>query len=263
MHTINTDDLLFDAISFAREAGRIQLDKFRNGELGVQSKLNDSDIVTLVDKASEASIIKNIQTKYPNHSILSEEAGEDFKNDSDYEWIIDPLDGTTNYNAGLPIFSVSIAIKCNNETIVGVVYAPYINELFHAVKGEGAYLNGCKISVSETEDLAKAVVGTGFPVDKMLTTDNNIDNFRTILPLTRAIRRLGSAAIDISYVAAGIFDAFWEINLHEWDVQAALLIAKEAGAEYEFFRNDRNVSVLVGNPTIKKSISPLLSRLPG
>lgn len=263
MCIINTDDLLFDAISFAREAGRIQLDKFRKGDLGAQAKINNSDIVTLVDKASEESIIGNIQSKYPTHSILSEEAGEHFKSNSDYEWVIDPLDGTTNYNAGLPIFSVSIAIKHHNETLIGVVYAPYLNELFHAIKGEGAYLNGNKISVSQTTVLEKAVVGTGFPVDKMLTTDNNVDNFRTILPLTRAIRRLGSAAIDISYVAAGIFDAFWEINLHEWDVQAALLIAKEAGAEYEFFRSDRNISVLVGNPTIKKCISPLLSRMPG
>ena len=185
------------------------------------------------------------------------------KSDSDYEWVIDPLDGTTNYNAGLPIFSVSIGVKYRGETIVGVVYAPYINELYHAVKGEGAYLNGKLIHVSDTTDIRKAVVGTGFPVDKMNTTDNNVDNLRTILPITRAVRRLGSAAMDICYVALGVFDAFWELNLHEWDVCAAFLIASEAGAEHEFFRQDRNVSVLVGNPSIKQIISPMLSRLPG
>ena len=262
MNSIDINDLLFDAISFAREAGRLQLQHFRSGNLKPESKLNDADIVTIVDKASEEAIINGIKRAYHTHSILSEESGLE-KSDSDYEWVIDPLDGTTNYNAGLPIFSVSIGVKYRGETIVGVVYAPYINELYHAVKGEGAYLNGKLIHVSDTTDIRKAVVGTGFPVDKMNTTDNNVDNLRTILPITRAVRRLGSAAMDICYVALGVFDAFWELNLHEWDVCAALLIASEAGAEHEFFRQDRNVSVLVGNPSIKQIISPMLSRLPG
>ena len=136
-------------------------------------------------------------------------------------------------------------------------------EMFVAAKGWGAFLNGNPIRVTRNEVLSRAVVGTGFPVDKMNTTDNNIDNFSRVLPVVRDVRRLGSAAMDICYVAAGVLDAFWELNLHEWDVCAALLIASEAGAEYEYFRNDRNVSVLVGSPAIKNAIRPLLSSQPG
>ncbi|MGM9811210.1 MAG: inositol monophosphatase family protein [Muribaculaceae bacterium] len=259
---LNTDDLLLHATELARKAGMVQLEYFRSGRLTAENKLNDADIVTAADRASEATVISGIRQRYANHRILSEESGLS-QSDSPFEWVIDPLDGTTNFNAGLPLFAVSIGIKHKGETIVGVVYAPYIDELFHAVKGEGAYLNGRRIGVSHCTELSKAVVGTGFPVDKMLTTDNNTDNFVKILPLTRAVRRLGSAAMDICYVALGAFDAFWEINLHEWDVCAALLIAQEAGAESEHFRTDRNVSVVVGTPAIKQQISELLSRRPG
>lgn len=259
---LNTDDLLLLAIELAQKAGKVQLEYFRSKNLTVENKLNDADIVTAADRASEATVISGIRERYASHRILSEESGST-QSDSPFEWVIDPLDGTTNFNAGLPLFSVSIGLKYDGETILGVVYAPYINELFHAVKGEGAYLNGNKIGVSGCTELSKAVVGTGFPVDKMLTSDNNTDNFEKILPLTRAVRRLGSAAMDICYVALGAFDAFWEINLHEWDVCAALLIAEEAGAESERFRNDRNVSVVVGTPIIKQKVSELLSRSPG
>jgi len=262
MSNSNYDNILLDAISYARTAGKIQLEHFRRRDFVSDVKLTSADIVTEVDKASENVIIENIQKNYPSHGILSEEAGQVGKQ-CDYEWVIDPLDGTTNYSSGLPIFSVSIGVKYKGETIVGVVYAPYINELFHAVRGDGAYLNGKKIVVSSTSNLYEAVVGTGFPVDKMLTSDNNLDNFSTILPKTRAVRRLGSAAIDICYVALGAFDAFWEINLHEWDVCAALLIAREAGAEIEYFRKDRNISILLGNPKIKEELSSLIIRNPG
>lgn len=257
MQEIN--ELLHDCTLWAKEAGRVQLEYFRGNNLDIKAKFNDSDIVTAADKASEEIIISNIRKKYPAHSILSEESGKS-DNESDYHWVIDPLDGTTNFSSGLPEFCVSIGIQYKRQTIIGVVFAPYLGELFHAVRGKGAFINGKKISTGCNTDIHKAVVTTGFPVDKDRTADNNMDNVARVLPLVRGLRRLGSAAVDISYVAAGYLDAYWELNLHEWDVCAALLIAEEAGAKYEFFRNDRNISVVVANPGIMPQILPLLSK---
>ncbi len=255
------DQLLLDAIECANLAGKIQLQHFRTDNLNATAKLNDSDIVTVADRQAEAAIFNFVHNRYPDHSILSEESGAETRN-SDYEWVIDPVDGTTNYNAGLPTHCVSIGIRFRGETIVGVVLAPYLNELFHAVRGEGAYLNGKQIHVSQNTDIHKAVVSTGFPVDKDVNPDNNLPNVARVLPLVRGLRRLGSAAMDICYVAAGFLDAYWELNLHEWDVCAAWLIAEEAGAKAINFRNDRCVSLLVGSPAIARIIDPLLSREP-
>lgn len=252
-------ELLHDCTLWAKEAGRVQLEYFRSSNLDIKTKFNDSDIVTAADKVSEEIIISNIRKKYPTHSILSEESGTSGY-ENDYRWVIDPLDGTTNFSSGLPEFCVSIGIQYKNQTIIGVVFAPYLGELFYAVRGEGAFLNGKKISTGNNTDIYKAVVTTGFPVDKDRTTDNNLDNVARVLPLVRGLRRLGSAAVDICYVAAGYLDAYWELNLHEWDVCAALLIAEEAGAKYDFFRNDRNISVVVANPGIMPQILPLLSK---
>ena len=232
---------------------------FRKAGLSIQAKRNnESDIVTAADKAAEAAIINFIHNRYPTHSILSEESGEEVR-EAEYEWVIDPLDGTTNFSSGLPEFSVSIGIRHCGVTVVGVVYAPYLNELFHAVRGEGAFLNGELIHCGSRQSLDRCVVATGFPVDKDCNPDNNLDNVARILPQVRGLRRLGAAAVDISYVAAGILDAYWELNLHEWDVCAGLLIAEEAGAKYHYFRDDRNISVLVASPQILPQILPLLS----
>lgn len=258
---IDKDELLLNAIAWAKEAGKVQLHYFRSSHLQIQAKLNESDVVTIADKESETVIINKIHSIYPEHSILSEESGAE-NHESDYLWVIDPLDGTTNYSAGLPQFCVSIGLKFKGETIIGVVYAPYIDELYTAIIGEGAYLNGKKILCSENGNIHKAVVSTGFPVDKDVNKDNNLDNVTRILPLVRGLRRMGAAAIDICSVAAGFLDAYWEINLHEWDVCAGLLIAKEAGAEIFHFRYDRNVSVLVASPGIYKIIKPLLASTP-
>lgn len=253
--------LLSDCVGWAKEAGRIQLEYFRNRELGIRAKFNDSDVVTEADKASEDIIISEIRKKYPEHSILSEESGSD-KNLSDYRWVIDPLDGTTNFSNGLPNFCVSIGIQYKGETVAGVVFAPYLGELFSAVKGQGAFLNGKRIRTGTKTELGKAVAATGFPVDKDRTPDHNIDNVARVTPHVRGMRRLGAAALDICYVAAGYLDAYWEMNLHEWDVCAALLIASEAGAEHEHFRDDRNISVLTASPGIMPLLAPMLSREP-
>lgn len=255
---MNYSSLLLDAMSWAREAGAVHLRYFRGNELDIQSKLNDSDVVTAADKAAEKVLIDHIKASYPDHSILSEESGEE-AHCGEYRWVIDPLDGTTNFSQGLPLFSVSIGIEHNGETVVGVVFAPYLNELFHAVKGQGAWLNGEPIKVSGKTRLDRSVVATGFPVDKDTNPDNNLDNVARVMPRVRGLRRLGSAAIDLCYVAAGFLDGYWELNLHAWDASAGLLILEEAGGSCTHFRADRNISVLAGTPAIHDILLPMLS----
>ena len=258
---ITYEQLLADCVRWAKEAGRIQLELFRSDRLNVEAKFNDSDVVTDADKASEKAIISEIRRAYPEHSVLSEEAGAD-KRVNDWLWVIDPLDGTTNYSSGLPSFCVSIGVQNKGQTVVGVVYAPYLGEMFTAVRGKGAFLNNRQIHCGLNTDLHKAVVSTGFPVDKDRTADCNVDNAVRVLPHVRGLRRLGAAAVDICYVAAGLLDGYWEMNLHEWDVCAGLLIAEEAGAAHKFFRQDRNVSVLVASPGIMTALEPLISDKP-
>lgn len=251
------DDLLLDAIDIARNAGRAIRPYFRSDRLDIHSKLNEADIVTAADKASEAIIVKSIKHLYPSHSILSEEMGAE-NHDGEYRWIIDPLDGTTNFSAGIPIFAVSIGIEHDGVPVVGVVYDPVLDELFTAVKGQGAFLNGSPIHVKNNDRLDRAVVSTGFPVDKNVNPDNNLDNVSRVLPLVRGMRRLGSAAMDICYVAAGFTDAYWEMNLHDWDVAAALLILDEAGGESYRFRDNRNVSVIASNKKLMPQLKELI-----
>ncbi len=255
----NFNAILDEAIKMARRAGDVQLQFFRSKELEISTKLNDFDVVTAADKASEKIIVDCIKEKFPDHSVLTEESGFSLRHDSQWEWVIDPLDGTTNYSSGLPWFNVSIGIKHNGVTVAGVVYAPKLNELFCATRGGGATLNGNPIAPSETPTLSKAVVSTGFPYDKATNPDNNLDNFMRVMPVVRGLRRMGSAALDICYVAAGFLDAYWEMNLNEWDVCAGLLIAEEAGAPAHRFRPDRNWSVIVTNKPLHEPLSALLS----
>lgn len=255
------NSILLNAIQWARQAGAIQLRHFRGSDLDIHTKATVADVVTIADRESERLIIDNIHSFYPGHAILAEESGEESGTGGDdcWRWIIDPLDGTTNYSQGLPIFSVSIALEHNGVTQLGVVYAPYLDELFHAVRGGGAYLNGNPIQVSGKTEIERSVISTGFPVDKLLTSDNNLDNFTRIMPLVRGIRRLGSAAVDICYVAAGFLDGYWEVNLHKWDVAAAELILAEAGGVSSRFRPDRGESVVAATPAIHSQLLSLLS----
>jgi myo-inositol-1(or 4)-monophosphatase len=259
---IDTDTILLDAIELAREAGKIHLSYFRTDRLDIKIKQNNADIVTAADKASELAVISGIRAKYPQHSILSEESGLDERGKNDWEWVIDPLDGTTNFSAGLPYFNVSIGVRYCGETVVGVVYGAYLNELFHAVKGEGAFLNGNPIHVGSQTDMHKAVITTGFPIDKAENPDNNLDNVTRVLPVVRGLRRLGSSALDICYVGAGFLDGYWEPNLHEWDVCAGMLVASEAGAVVDRYRPDRNVSLFVSAPGIATEFRSLLLTKP-
>ena len=199
------------AVQLAKAAGGIQLAYFRGDRLSIETKSNVYDVVTRADKESEELIAGMIAERYPDHAILGEEGGCRGNAASDWRWVVDPLDGTTNYSQGLPLFTVSIALQYRGETIVGVVYAPYLNELFTATKGGGAYLQYAsrepeRLRVGEKQTLATSVIASGFPYDKDVNPDNNSDNVARIIPYVRDVRRLGSAAYDISCVAAGLLD---------------------------------------------------------
>lgn len=241
------------AVKWAQEAGRIQLSYFRGNNLGIQTKSNVYDVVTRADKESEAYLIGEIQKNFPGHAILGEESGEHAGTVA-YRWVIDPLDGTNNYSQGLPVFTVSIGLQYQGNTILGVVYAPYMNELYTALKGNGAFLNGKPIHVSEKPDLAHSVLGTGFPYDKDVNPDNNASNLSAILPSLRGIRRMGSAAYDLCCVAAGFLDGYWELSLNLWDMCAGGLIVEEAGGIVVPFRKNRGISIIAGNSVLVERI---------
>lgn len=238
---------------WAREAGKEQLSYFRNKHLSTEIKSGVYDLVTEVDKRCEELLLNKINTIYPKHSIIGEESGTHEK-ENEFCWIIDPLDGTTNYSQGFPIFCVSIGIQHRGETVIGVVYVPYLNELYSAIKGEGAFLNGNPITVSDKKNLSECVLATGFPYDKNINPDNNLDNVNRIVPGIRGLRRTGSAAYDLCCVAAGILDGYWELNLHLWDIAAGELIVSEAGGSVLPFKKSRGISICAGNPTITQAI---------
>ena len=207
------DEFLDFIFPLAKGAGEIQLAYFRGNDLGIETKSNAYDVVTRADKESEAYIAAAILERWPDHEILGEEGGSMGCAGSDWRWVVDPLDGTTNYSQGLPLFTVSIALRHRGETVVGVVYAPYLNELFTATKGGGAFLQYAsrepeRLRVGQKQTLATSVIATGFPYDKDVDPDNNSDNVARIIPYVRDVRRLGSAAYDISCVAAGLLDGY-------------------------------------------------------
>lgn len=252
------DTIVLDAMTWTRQAGALLLTYFRKPGLETHTKLNEADIVTAADKASEALLLGNIRSHYPHHSVLSEESGEAAGSGSPWRWVIDPLDGTTNFRSGLPAFCVSVAVEYEGEAVAGFVFAPYLNEFFHAVKGEGAFLNGEPVRCSSNALIERAVVSTGFPVDRATNPDDNTGNLLRVLPKVRGLRRLGTAALEIAYVGAGFLDAHWELALHPWDVAAGMLIAAEGGALTKHLRADRGVSVLTAAPGVFAPIESLL-----
>ncbi len=223
-------EVLFEA---TREAGKIISDYFQ-GSFTVDNKEGINNLVTEVDKHSEKRIIEIIRKHYPTHSIISEEVGEMIQ-DSPYQWIIDPIDGTVNFAHGIPICCVSIGLKHNEDLILGTVYNPMMNELFFAEKGKGAFLNEKPISVSTKSDFRKACLVTGFPYKWPDSQEHPIRVFERFILEGLPVRRLGSAAIDLCWVACGRFDGFWEYNLSSWDVAAGYLIVQEAGGRITNF----------------------------
>jgi myo-inositol-1(or 4)-monophosphatase len=203
---------------------------------------NEVNLVTEVDRISEEAILQIVKRNFPDHAILTEE-GEGKKSKSIYKWIIDPLDGTTNYAHGLPIYCVSIALEENADIILGVVYNPNLDELFVAEKGKGAFLSKGssrvedkqRISVSQTNELSQSLLSTGFPYDIRKSKIDNLDHFANFYKRAQAVRRGGSAALDLCYLAMGRFDGFWELKLSPWDMAAGKLMVEEAGGEITNF----------------------------
>ncbi|MBK8945277.1 MAG: inositol monophosphatase [Ignavibacteriae bacterium] len=221
--------MLQKIIDISKEAGEIIRNGYRKN-ISIEFKTDASNIVTNIDKSAEKIITDFIMKEFPTHSIIAEESGLTTKN-SEYQWVIDPLDGTTNFAHGLPLFSVSIGVQKNDETFYGVIYDVMRDTIFAAEKGSGTFENDKKISVSKNDNLAESLLVTGFSYDIKNNYLEEVNYFAQFLTKVRAIRRLGSAAIDFCFVANGIFDGFWEANLKAWDVCAGLLIVEEAGGK--------------------------------
>lgn len=221
--------MLNTAMKVAEEAGEIiTFHASKIDQLTIQQK-GINDFVSEVDKKAEEQIIYLLKKAYPDHSILGEESGHHIVEGSDYEWIIDPLDGTTNYLYGLPHYAVSIALRHKGRLSVGVVYDPIKDEMFSAARGEGARLNNRRLRVSGRPSMKNALLTTGLPYKPEQNLPLFIKTLEALIPDTAGIRRPGSAALDLAYVAAGRFDGFWEFNLNTWDIAAGVLIVQEAG----------------------------------
>lgn len=249
--------MLTIAVRAARKAGSLIIKAQEKPDSVTVDSKGENDFATNIDRAAEALITETIKRAYPNHTIIGEESGITQGNENETQWIIDPIDGTTNFIKGFPHFSVSIAVRVQDRTEVGVVYDPMCNELFTAVRGQGAQLNGYRIRVGTQKDLHGTIIGTGFPFKNKRYS---ADYFRVLEKLfiqCGDFRRTGSAALDLSYVAAGRMDAFFEIGLKPWDIAAGELILREAGGVITDFAGGHNYfssgNVVAANPKILKA----------
>ncbi len=229
--TSNQRDFVPAIVEIAREAGALLMEYFHQ-HVKVEYK-GEADLVTIADRQSEILIRERIKKLWPDHDVLGEEQGL-VDSGSDYRWYVDPLDGTTNFAHGFPVFCVSMALEYKHQRIAGVVYDPTRDELFAAEKGSGAYLNQRRIQVSKTANLAECLVATGFPSHKR-HKNPNIYFYHQITLRTHGVRRAGSAALDLCCVASGRFEGFWEFNLNPWDTAAGVLIVEEAGGKVTDF----------------------------
>jgi myo-inositol-1(or 4)-monophosphatase len=231
MTSTTKTDVISPAAQIAREAGTLLMEHFHR-HVTIEYK-GEADLVTIADRQSEALIRQRLREHWPSHDILGEEGGLQ-DTGSDYRWYVDPLDGTTNFAHGFPVFCVSMALEYKGKRIAGVIYDPTRNELFAAEQGSGAYLNDQRIRVSKTANLSESLVATGFPSHKR-HKNPNIFFYHQITLRTHGVRRAGSAALDLCCVACGRFDGFWEFNLNPWDTAAGVLLVEEAGGKITNF----------------------------
>jgi myo-inositol-1(or 4)-monophosphatase len=248
------------AIRAARSAGDLILRSSDNvGQLRIDQK-GKNDFASEVDRAAEREIINIIRTAYPDHAILAEESGQHKGND--FVWVIDPLDGTTNFLHGFPQYAVSIALKYKGRLEVAVIYDPLRDELFTAKRGGGAMLNSRRLRVTNQISMKGALIGTGFPFKTDLHLDAYVGMFKAISMEAAGIRRAGAAALDLAYVAAGRLDGFWEIGIMEWDMAAGILLIKEAGGVVtDFSFNDNYLAsgnVIAGSPKMHQMLYQLI-----
>jgi myo-inositol-1(or 4)-monophosphatase len=230
--------MLVPTLIEAAKAGAAEIQRFFNNEFKISNKEGINNLVTEADHAAEKAIMDVIKSKFPEHYILSEEAGE-IVQDSQYKWIIDPIDGTVNFAHGIPLNCVSIGIEHKGEIVLATVYNPHLNELFFAEKGKGATLNDKPIRVSTETQVVKSCLVTGFPYTYINMPNGPLDIFERFIRKGVPVRRLGSAAIDLCWVAAGRFDGFYEHKLEAWDSAAGYLIVEEAGGKVTDFNGDK------------------------
>ncbi len=247
------------AVRAARRAGTIILRSLeKRDDLEIETK-SKNDFVTEVDRQAEAAIIDTLLKAYPSHSILAEESGNSgTEKNHEYQWIIDPLDGTTNFLHGNPQFSVSIALKHKDKLEQAVVYDPLREDLYTASRGKGAFLNNRRIRVSKLMTLEGALLGTGFPFKKQEHIDTYLDTFKALFAYASDMRRPGSAALDLAYLAAGRLDGFWELGLQKWDIAAGVLLVQEAGGLVGDFSGGSEYmntgNIVAGSPKVFKGI---------
>jgi myo-inositol-1(or 4)-monophosphatase len=250
------------AEAIAREAGALLMDYF--GRVSFELK-GDFDLVTAADRASEKLVIERLTQHFPEHSILAEEGGG-HESPQEYRWYVDPLDGTTNFAHGYPVFNVTLALERAGEMIAGVVFDPTRGEMFRAEKGAGAYLNGERIQVSKAARLADSLVSTGFPSQNR-HSNANIHFYHQMAMSTHGVRRGGSAAIDLAYVACGRLEAFWEFGLKPWDLAAGVLLVDEAGGQHTTMYGERHrigaATLLADNGLIHEEALALFGELFG
>lgn len=257
------------AVGIAREAGALLLDGFSQTKT-IARKSSDVDWVTEYDRAAEDLIVSRLVAAFPDHGIIGEEGSERAGNGR-FTWYVDPLDGTNNFAHRFPIFCVSLGLYEGNTPLIGVVYDPARDECFTAVRGQGAFLtdrngNIGALSISETADLGDSLLATGFPYDRQTSANNNVAEVGAFLKRCQGIRRPGSAALDITYVAAGRLDGYWEYRLYCWDMAAARVILEEAGGQITMIdgarvRMDRQLSLVVSNGRIHRQILDVLKKV--
>lgn len=252
--------MLTIAIRAARQAGNFIAKSYEKPDsIEIRAK-GQNDFVTNIDKKAEQITIEVIQKSYPTHTIITEESGHILGEKNDIQWVIDPLDGTTNFTKRLPHFSVSIAVRINGRTEVAAIYNPMLNELFTAVRGQGAQLNGYRLRLKNTNELDGAIIATGFPFKAKQHSATYINIVSKLFKKCADFRRTGSAALDLAYVAAGRVDAFFEIGLKPWDFMAGELLVREAGGIVTDFVGGHNYissgNLLVGSPRLVKKMVP-------
>ena len=238
MNIENLDTVLPYVVQLATSAGNLQME-YLNASVKMYNKSSQADIVTEVDQRCEELIASNLHTAFPEHEILGEEQGyHPSSTDSPYRWVIDPLDGTTNYVHKVPVFATSIALLKHDEPILGVVHCAPLQRTYTGIKDKGAFLGNTPIHCSETSSVRDSLIATGVPYDRATAKKNNVDYISYLTPRVRGIRRMGAAALDVCLVAEGVYDAYWELKVRLWDIAAGILIAQEAGATVKYLSID-------------------------
>jgi len=257
----NMSAYLETARNAAYQSGKILMDNFGKVAKEDIRKKAATDFISFVDEASEKQIIEVIQSSFADHTVLAEEGGMVDKK-SEYVWIIDPLDGTTNYLHSIPVFAISIALKHKDDTLLGVVYDPVHDDIFYAEKDKGTFLNDKSVRVSQKKQLNESFIATGFPFKSKHKLADYLDVFNNIFNSSIGMRRMGAAAIDMAYVACGRFDGFWEIGLAPWDIAAGKILISEAGGMVTDFWNTKDFKdssyILATNSSIHQELGDII-----